>query len=148
MDPTVEAAWIGVGGAIVGTGAGTILGYRLTEQASRRAHRDATAGQLADLTQCLYPPRDRVDLDAALARLSIGLSAAKISSKAIERLRRVAYDCQDSAQEFAAANKDRPPAINIVTHEQYTELVHALSAVLLRTGKRRDRNQGLSSLCP
>jgi len=131
MDSAVLAAWIGVTGTVIAGAVGTLLGYRLTESAAHRHQRETAAGQLADLTQLLYPPRDAVDLDVALARLAIGLRAASVSRQQIAELRTLANACQQSAYEFASHNPEANPAISVGLKTEFENLVGVLGEELL-----------------
>ena len=143
MDPAVVAAWIGVGGALVGTIAGVVLGYFLTGWSQRRADRTTAATQLAGLRQLLYHPHHRVDVTVELDRLTVSLAGAGIHQNAIDALRKVALACNRSSHDFAKKNPDAPPSISESLLSLYTNLFGALTASLRHAGSRGDRKTKL-----
>ena len=143
MDPAIAAAWIGVGGTLVGTIVGVGLGYSLTGWSQRRADRNTAATQLAGLRQLLYHPHDRVDVTVELDRLSVSLAGAGTEQDAIGALRKVALACNRNSYDFAQKNPGVPAAVSEELLTSYTNLFNSLTASLRHTGKRGERKTKL-----
>ena len=138
-DPTIVGAWIGVGGALVGTIIGAALGYGLTAISQRRASRGLGAAKLAELRQFLYYPKDQVDLEVELDQLATALTAAGVGRDALAALRKIAKETNQSSQQYHSANPDEPASADERSLLNYDELRDSLADQLSRNGRRKAR---------